>query len=280
MAAGHRDELQPGARAGSVVSGRNARARAVAQGAVGAAVALGAWEYVAGLELVRPEYLPSALTVARFATDLVADSAFLFKVLVTLGAMGAGLALAVLAAVPIGLLLGRFPRAYRMTRVLVEAMRPIPALALAPLAILLFGLSEYATVSLVVWTSVWPILINSIYGMHNVDPVAYETARSFGLSSWETVRRVALPSAAPFIGTGIRIAAGIALSVAVAGEMVAGGGDGIGGWIVLASSGGSLVPVYAASLFTGTLGYLLNTVLEWGERRLFSWHSSLRGGGA
>ena len=266
---------------GSGVAAGNLRGRrrSLAQGVVGGLAALASWEYLARLELVRPDYFPSPLTVLQFVGTLVRDPAFLRAVLVTLAAMGTGLALASLVAIPVGLVLGRFPTAYRMTRILVEAMRPVPALALAPLAILLFGLSERATVSLVVWTSFWPVLINSIYGIHTVHPVAYETARVFRLSRWQIMWRVALPSAAPFIATGIRIAAGIALAVAIAGEMVAGGGDGIGGWIVLASSGGSMVPVYAGALFAGTLGLMLNTGMEWGERKLFSWHTSLRGAG-
>ncbi len=243
-------------------------------------VALAVWQVLASIGFVRPEWFPTATTVLGDAVALLGQSAFTLQVLSTLYDMLLGLIISTVVAVPLGVLLGRFPLAYRMSSVLVEAMRPIPALALTPVAILLFGLSGATTVSLVVWTSTWPILINSVYGMHSVDPVALDTARSFGLGRWTALYRVALPSAAPFIATGIRIAIGIALAVAVATEMVTGAGSGVGGWIVQASSGGSLIPVYAAAVLVGLVGYLLNYLFERIERRLFRWHLSYRKEGA
>ena len=246
------------------------------KGLVGFAAALTIWQALAGIGFVRPEYFPSATTVLGDAISLLGQPGFTLQVLATLSEMLLGLLIATVVAVPLGILLGRFPVAYRMSSLLVEAMRPIPALALTPVAILLFGLSGATTISLVVWTSLWPVLINSVYGMHSVDRVALDTARSFGLSRWSALYRVALPSAAPFIATGVRIAIGIALAVAVATEMITGSGSGVGAWIVQASSGGSLVPVYAAAVLVGLLGYLLNSLFERIERRLFRWHLSFR----
>jgi len=246
------------------------------RGLLGVLVLLALWQGTAAVGFVRPEYYPSATRVLAEAAYLLAQPSFLYEVAVTLASMFAGLVLASLVAIPLGCLLGTSAVAYRMTTLLVETMRPIPALALAPLAILLFGLSNIATVALVVWTTSWPILINSIYGMHQVDPVAWETGRSFRMTRAAIVLRVALPSAAPFIATGIRVSLGIALAVTVAAEMIAGSGNGLGGWIVEASSGGSLLPVYAAALVVGILGFLLNRIVEWGERRLFPWHESQR----
>lgn len=259
---------------------RSRKAANLLRGMVGVIAVLAVWQLLASLRLVQPEYFPTATTVLRVAASLVVQPAFLGQLLGTLGAMLLGLIIATVVAVPIGIVLGRFAVLYRMTSLLVEAMRPIPALALVPVAILLFGLSNATTVSLVVWTSIWPILINSVYGMHSVDPVALETGRAFGFGRWTTLTRIALPAAAPFIVTGIRIAVGIALAVAVAVEMVTGSGTGIGGWIVEASSGGSMVGVYAAAVLVGLVGYAVNAVFERLERRFFAWHASFRGEGS
>lgn len=251
--------------------------RSTARGLVGIVVVLVIWQAVAGLGIVSQSYFPPASAVLAYAIGLVAEPDFLYQTGVMLASMFIGLGIAIVVAVPIGSLLGMSRIAYRMVTLLVEIMRPIPALALAPLAILLFGLSVSATTSLVVWTAVWPILVNSIYGMHQVDPVAIDTARSFGMRHWAIIRSVALPSGAPFIAMGIRVSIGVALAVAVAAEMVAGSGNGLGGWILQASSGGSLLPVYAAAVLVGILGYLLNRLVESGEKRLFPWHESHRG---
>ncbi len=237
------------------------------------------WQCAAILGFMPHAYFPSAIAVLGYALTLVGQTVFLGHVVETLASMLLGLLIASAVAVPLGIVLGRFPLAYRLANTLVEAMRPIPALALTPVAILVFGLTSATTVSLVVWTASWPILINSVYGMHSVDRVALETARSFGFGRWQAIYHVALPSAAPFIATGIRIAIGIGLAVAVATEMVTGSGNGVGAWIVVASSGGSLLPVYAAAVLVGLLGYLLNYAFERLERRMFAWHHSFRGEG-
>ncbi|MEB3103654.1 ABC transporter permease [Ferviditalea candida] len=250
------------------------RIQTIAKGCAGIFAAFTLWQLAA--LLVDTQYFPSAWTIVKYSFGLLFEPTFIVHVYGTVQAMLAGLALAALIAVPAGLLLGRYPLAYRLTRLLVETLRPIPAVALAPLAILMFGLSERATISLVVWTSIWPILINSIYGMHNVDQLFCQTARTFGFGRWETLLKVELPSSAPFIATGIRIALSIALSVAIAGEMVAGSGQGLGGWILQESASGSLNPVYSATFISGLLGYAINMIMEYAEHRLFFWHTSFR----
>jgi NitT/TauT family transport system permease protein len=246
------------------------------KGLVGIIAALCLWQVIASIHLVSADYFPSAWAVLGYTVSLLVQPGFLGQVWATLESMLVGLLLAAVVAVPTGLVLGRFPLAYRLTNLVVEILRPIPAVALAPLAILLFGISNWSTISLVVWTSVWPILINSIYGMQNVDPLPRETAHVFGLGRTATIIRIDLPSTAPFIFTGARIALAIALSVAIAGEMVAGSGNGLGAWIVEASSNGSLAPVYAATLVSGVLGYILNALSVKLESRMFFWHPSFR----
>lgn len=249
----------------------------VAQGLIGAAVLFAGLEVFSRLGLVNPEYLPPASTVLTNTLALPFDGGFLLEVLATLQAWAVGLGLAVLIAVPVGLALGSSRVAYRASRTLVELLRPIPSVALIPLAILLFGQGLEMKVSLIVWASSWPILLNTIYGVHDVDPVAKDTARSFGFGRVAILARVSLPSAAPFVVTGVRVSAAIALIVTISAELLAGGDNGIGTWMLDQSAGGeNLGLVYAATVFTGLMGLALNYGLERFERRFFAWQPALR----
>lgn len=248
----------------------------VIQGISGVIGLLVLWQVFASFHVVSPEYFPGALSIVGYTFSLLVSPTFLVQIWATIESMVIGLLISVVIAVPIGLFLGRLKIAYRMTQLLVEALRPIPAVALAPLAILMFGLSNRSTVFLVVWTSVWPILINTVYGVHGIDTLRIETAKVFGFSRLTIIRRIALPSTAPFIGTGIRISLAIALSVAIAGEMVASSGNGIGGWVLEESANGSLLPIYGATIISGLVGYLMNLLMELLESKVFFWDPSHR----
>lgn len=246
------------------------------QGLVGAIVLCAIWQAVASRHFVLPEYFPTATTTLSVAVGLLGQAAFWGAVRDTMGAMLAGLGIAFLIGVPAGVIIGRNRHIDRLTSVVIELLRPISAVALAPLAILVFKTGIRPTIFLVTWTTVWPILVNTIYGMRDLDPVAVDTARVFGFGRLAVLFRVGLPNAASYVVTGVRISTGIALAVAISGEMVAGGGQGIGGWIGKEGAAGSLVAVYAGSLLVGVLGYLINRALQAVEVRAFHWQESLR----
>ncbi len=229
-------------------------------------------EFVTRLEFVPSIYLPRASSVVHKIFELSIDTKFLSDVLSTLYAWAVGLTLATIVSVPIGILLGSSELAYKMTSPLVEFMRPIPSVALIPLAILLWGQGFLMKVILTAYATTWPILFNTIYGVHEVDPVAVETARCFGLQRMAIVRRINLPSAAPLIFTGIRISASIGLIVVIASELLASTDSGIGSYILFVSlSGGQMDSVLAGAAITGIIGAIINTVLSLLEHRYFAW---------
>src|SRR5262249_2209596 len=160
------------------------------------------------------------------------------QVAATLDAWALGLALATLISVPIGIIIGTSKMAYEMSSPMIEFMRPIPSVALIPLAILLFGQGFLMKIILVTYAMTWPILFTAIYGVHDVDPVAVETARCFGLKRRNILWRISLPSAAPLIFTGIRISASIGLIVVIAAELLASTDSGIGSYILFVSLNG------------------------------------------
>jgi NitT/TauT family transport system permease protein len=204
--------------------------------------------------------------------ELLQDPKFLSHVVATLYAWGVGLGLATLISVPIGILIGTSELAYKMTSPLIEFMRPIPSVALIPLGILLWGQGFSMKIILVAYAATWPILFNTLYGVHDVDPIAVQTAQCFGLKQAAIVRRISLPSAAPFIFTGIRISAAIALIVVIGAELLASADSGIGSYILFVSSnGGQMDSVLAGAAIAGIIGALINSALGLIDRRLFGW---------
>jgi NitT/TauT family transport system permease protein len=229
-------------------------------------------EFVTSLELVPPIYLPRASTVVRRMVELLQDPRFLKHVLATLHAWAVGLGLAILISVPIGILIGTSELAYKMSSPLIEFMRPIPSVALIPLGILLWGQGFSMKIILVAYATTWPILFNTVYGVHDVDPIAVQTARCFGLKQAAILRRINLPSAAPFIFTGIRISASIGLIVVIAAELLASADSGIGSFILfVSSSGGQMDSVLAGAAIAGIIGAMINSALGLIDHRFFAW---------
>ncbi|MFG2073528.1 ABC transporter permease [Nonomuraea maritima] len=247
--------------------------------------AAGAVAFAALIELISrtgladPEFLPPATEIAGRAVTLLADPAFRAHALTSLLAWAIGLAIAALVAVPLGLLLGSVPLVDAATRSVVEFLRPIPSVALIPLVALVIGTGLQHRVALVVYAALWPILYNTMYGLRGVDPVAKESLRSYGFGPLAVLMRVSLPSSAPFIMTGVRLAAGVALILTVSTEIVAGRGEGIGVFIFFA---GIAVParmadILAGVFWVGLFGVAVNALMVAFDRRVFRWHHVQRG---
>ncbi|WP_328878472.1 ABC transporter permease [Streptomyces sp. NBC_00299] len=257
-----------------------ARQEQVVLGTLGVLLAFGACEAVSRAGLVRRDYLPPASEVLVRALELAGDPVFLDGIGATLRAWVLGLGLACAIAVPVGLLLGSVPVVDAAVRAIVEFLRPLPSVALIPLVSLLLGSGTETKVALVTYASVWPILFNTIYGLGETDPLAKDTLRSFGFGRLAVLLRVELPGTAPFIAAGIRISAAVALTLAVATEILSGFGEGLGIFIAqagLATDGTR--DVLAGVVWAGVLGLVINGVLVWGERRLFPWTPGRRGVG-
>jgi NitT/TauT family transport system permease protein len=249
------------------------------RGAIGVAVVFAAAEAFTRAGLVNRSYLPPASSVVGRAFQLLGNGSFLSQVGFTVKSWVTGELIAIAIAVPLGLLLGSVPVVATATRAIVEFLRPVPTVALIPLVSLLLGSGMRTEVIMVVYASIWSILFNTIYGLQDADPVAKETLRTFGFGPGSVLVRVSLPSAAPFIATGIRISASVGLIVAVSTEILSGFGDGLGIFIAQAQNApDGAKDVLASTVWAGMLGLLVNSLLLRAESRLFRWHTSQREG--
>ena len=174
----------------------------------GVLAAIGIWEVVSVSGVVTNQALASVSDTAN-AIGVHAGS-LLTAAGATLEAWAVGLAIAALAGITLGTMVGRSRIAEASTEILVRMMRPLPSLALIPIAILAAGLGLEMTAGLVAFTSFWPIFINTRYGVLQVDNLLIETGRTLDLRGASLLVRVILPSAAPLIASGIQVAFSLA----------------------------------------------------------------------
>jgi len=259
-------------------SGR--RYPAVVRGVIGIAVFIGLAQAVGASGLVKQSVLPLMSTVLARASGLAGNTRFIADMGATLAGWALGLGITIVIGVPLGLLLGSVPVVRVATRAIVEFLRPIPSVALILPVELLLGPGLRTAATLIVYGGMWPILYNTMAGLDDVDPVAKDTLRAFGFGRLAVIRHVSLPSAAPFIATGIRIASAVALILDVGTGYLTGriAGPGIGAFIADANSGSGNTPlVLGAVIWAGLLGVVLNLLLVWAERRLLPWHRTSLG---
>jgi ABC-type nitrate/sulfonate/bicarbonate transport system permease component len=243
--------------------------------AVSIACALALWELLTRTGLLPPRHVPSMTDTAAELASVVSTAEFWAALGTTMQGWALGLGIAAGLAIPLGIVIGSSAVLYRSLRFVIEFLRPIPSVALIPLAVLVYGTGLESKVFLAAFASFWPLLVQTLYGVRDVDPVATDTARSFGLGRVARLWRIKLPSALPYIATGIRLSSSVALILAVTAELVI-GSAGLGRSINLARSGGAVELMYALIVATGIVGWLLNVVIARGERRILRWHPSHR----
>jgi len=252
------------------------QARALGLGVSGIILFFVVWEATPRLGLVRERYLPPASEVLVRLGRYLGEASFWKDVADTMTSWALGLLIATVAAIIVGLIIGSSRFLRRATHTTIEFLRPIPSVALIPLAVLIFGTSIESTLLLVVYAAFWQVLLQLLYGIADVDAVANDTAKSYGLGPLARVRYVVWPTALPYLMTGLRLAAAVALILAITAELII-GTPGLGKQIALTQSGGAISSMYALVLATGMIGVLINLAARIIEKRVLAWHPSVRG---
>ncbi|NVK02965.1 MAG: nitrate ABC transporter permease [Oceanospirillaceae bacterium] len=178
-----------------------------------------------------------------------------------------GYGLAALVAIPFGFLIGMSPLMYRALDPYIQVLRPISPLAWMPLALFIIQDSEQSAIFVIFICSIWPMLINTAFGVAGVRKDWINVAKTHELSVWKTAYFVILPAAAPTILTGMRISIGIAWLVIVAAEMLV-GGTGIGYYVWNEWNNLDLTSVIFSILVIGVVGMLLDSVFGILQKRV------------
>lgn len=229
-----------------------------------------AWQAATGLGLIEKVLLPSLGEIAVAFWQSIADGTLGQHVYASLMRVVQGFVLAFALAVPIGVLMGSSQTAGALIDPVVELLRPIPPIAMIPLAILWFGIDEFSKVFIIAYGAFFPILVNTMAGFREVDPVHVRAAQTLGASRAQIFRDVILRSAFPFIVTGARLGMGMAFIVLVAAELIA-SSEGLGFLITDARYSFRTDLVFLGMACIGVLGFALNRLLVAVEQRLLGW---------
>ncbi len=246
---------------------------------LGALVPMGlvvAWELLGRLDVLPPDTFSRPGLVFPAVLRALADGSLLKQTGETFASAIIGLAIGGLTGVAGGALLGLFWPLERIATLAIEMLRPVPSVALIPVALLVFGFSQNMTVSVVAFACFWPILIVTISAVRAIDPRLIEVGRMLGFTLVERIRKLALPAALPGIMVGVRIAAGIAIVVAVTVEIAA-NPRGLGYGMIVAQQSLNGDVMWATLIWLGLVGWLANWGLLRLERRWLRWFWAARG---
>jgi ABC-type nitrate/sulfonate/bicarbonate transport system permease component len=228
------------------------------------------WQLAANWRLVSPVFLPgpdrawSALQRGFKSGDLAV------KLLGTVEHMAAGWFAASIAGIALGALIGssRMMRDYVAPS--LEWLRPMPASAIIPVAIALFGLSQGMALFVIAFGAMWPVLLATIQGFAAVEPRLLEVARALHMSRLAIIGKIALPSASPDILSGMGLSLTVALILSVVCETLA-GLDGLGQWVLLSARAFRSADLFAGVILLGVIGYVTTLAMTLIEKRLLRW---------
>lgn len=220
--------------------------------------------------------MPGPIEAFTELAERAATAEYWEAVFSTIGSWSMALIIALVVGVPIGLIIGRSRIAFDSSKWTIDFLRTIPSVAFVPLALLMLGRSQLMVVIVAAIPAVWPLIIQSIYAAQQADPILHRVARTYHLTWRDRVLYVLAPDALAFIWPGVRLATTAALLVTIFAELL-GGTVGIGSAIMEAQIYNRPAALYAWVLTACFLGLILNGLLALVQKKLLSWHPSMRG---
>ena len=237
------------------------------------AAGLVVWAAVGASGVFHPSLFPPPWHVAVTMFDMIADGSLPRHILVSLSRVVLGFSLAAAIAIPLGIAMGLSRRVFQLVEPLVEFLRPVPPLALVPLAVVWFGIGWTSKVFLIAYGCFFAIVVNTVAGMRAVEPVHVRAAQTLGANRWQILRHVILRAAIPDIVVGLRLAVGLAFFLIVGAELIA-ASEGLG-WLIWDARFHFMGDrILVGMIAIGVVGYLLNRLLLLLERRLLRWREA------
>ena len=230
-----------------------------------------AWETVARLGLFNRVLFPPATVIVGRLLALAWDGTLLYEAGQSLLRMGCGFGLALLAGIPLGILMGRRRAVEGFFGPVFAFGFPVPKIGLIPIFLLFAGLGHASKIALVFVDSIFPVVLAAFHGVRLVERQVVWSARAMGDSEAAILRRLVWPAALPHIFTGVRLGLVIALIVVFISEMVA-AGSGLGHVMIVSARNFKIVDMYTAILSIGLLGFGFDTALLAVRRRALRWH--------
>ena len=250
--------------------GRLRRHEPMLIGTISVVLVLLVWQAVASAELVKELFLPGPLAIVNALVLLFRQGAIWNDIWVSGQEVVYGFVLAVLTGLPLGLLMGWYRRVNYALDPFVSFFTSAPRIALVPLMVIWLGIGIWSKIAVIFLGAFFPIVINTVTGVRNLDPALIKAARSFGASDAQIFRTLALPGSVPFILAGLRLGLGHALIGVVAGELIA-AQAGVGKMMALAGATFQTPKMFAGLILIAGTGILVTSLLQRIERRYQAW---------
>lgn len=234
------------------------------------------WE-IAAILVNNPYILPRVEDVfAVFLTpfaDIYGSGSLVSNAVVSITRVVTGFVIACVIAVPLGIILGRYPRVENFCDGLIQILRPIPPMAWVPLSLAWFGIGMTSIVFIIVIGCFFPILVNTIDGVSRVKMSWLETAKIYQASDRQVLSKVLLPAAGPAICNGLRLGFGIAWMSVVAAEMMPGASSGLGYLIMYTYNFGQVHIIIAGMIAIGIIGIAADQLFRILQKKKFAWEA-------
>jgi len=231
-------------------------------------VLIAAWELAARSGFIVAESMSYPAAIARAAVGAVSDGTLLQATKETFGAALAGMALGAALGIACGIAFGLWRLLASLMRLSTEALRPIPSVALIPLALLVYGFGYRMEIAVVAFACFWPLLIVTESAVRGIEPRLIEVSRALGLGLAARIVKIVLPATLPRVFVGLRLAAAVALVVAVTVEITA-NPIGLGYALIVAQESMKPDRMFVFLLWIGLIGWLINAVLLRAQQRWF-----------
>ncbi len=230
-------------------------------------VFFGIWEFMSRMEILNPILVPPFTDLVKNMWNMFLDGNFTKHLIISLRRAGIGFALAVIAGIPLGLLLGGwFKTIQKSLEWLMKIFSQVNPFVMFHIIILILGIDEKPKVIIIMWACLWPIITNTILGIRNVNENVLKAARCFGLGRVAIFIKVVFPASLPSIFTGLRLSAGYSVFMLVAAEMM-GASSGLG-WLIKSSEENfQILNIYGAALVIALLGVFIDGFMQILEKR-------------
>jgi len=229
------------------------------------------WEVLPRSGIVYAHYFPPFSTVVGALFEGIRSTEILRQTGISIYRAFCGYCLAILIGVTLGTLTGTIRWVSDLLDITVELLRPMPSVALVPIAILLFGTSNSYNISIITFGCTWPIFVNTFEGTRSVDTQWIDTARVYGATRYDLLRKVVVPAALPYIVSGLRISLATSIIIVTVTEMLA-SFRGLGFFIMDTYNAYRIPQMYSGIITIGLVGYGLNRLFVTAEERFMAWH--------
>ena len=229
------------------------------------------WELLARAGKISPIIFPAPTKILTAFFLALVKGKFAGNTLITVRRLLSGFLIGGGAGLLLGMVFGWSSRIRRVLDPIVAALHPIPKFALLPMMLIIFGLGEASRTAMVSIGAFFPMLINTMGGVLQINPTHYEVVENLGGTRWDVFRKVVLPGSLPFVMSGTRLSLISSLTVAIGVEMVF-GNNGLGSVLWLAWETMRMVDLYSVILIVSIMGIGVTLIIAWAQKILLPWH--------